>query len=135
MKANQLLVLGLKKLIIGIIAGLFGVVATQIYMNMGLDLMFDVDESIVGESFIDEFNKIVTVSADCDNVEDYAALNSSSTSYTREILKESGMNSLEKAIKAEEFRIATCKTQKVVNKSPFRPPRKPRARSDMINTS
>ena len=56
--------LGLKKLIIGIIAGLFGVVATQIYMNMGHDLMFDVDESIVGESFIDEFNKIVTVSAD-----------------------------------------------------------------------
>ena len=135
MKTNQLLLLGLKKLAVCFIAGLFGFVAMKSYMNVSAELLFDVDESIVGESFIDESGNIITI----DNGDKYAKTGFipiiDANVYTREILKESGMNSIDVFMEGNEFHIATVKTQKVINLAVFRPPRTRPPRSDILNTS
>lgn len=135
MKTNQLLIGGLKKLAISIIAGLFGFATANVYMNATQKLAFDVDESIVGETFIDEFDRVFTVSATEDLVAKETSLISLKENYTRDVLKESGMNNFLMAIKDEQFIADACHTQKVVNLELFRPPREPLARSDTINTS
>ena len=135
MKANQLLVSGLKKLAACMLAGLFGFVAMKSYHNINPALVFDVDESIVGESFIDEFNRIVTVSATDDMVKTEFTTIINDDVYTRDVLKESGMNSIDAMFVENEFYTATCLTQTVVNLFVFRPPRLKLARSDLINTS
>lgn len=136
MNTNQLLVIGgLKKLAICIIAGLFGFVAAKSYQNINPALVFDVDESIVGESFIDEFNRIVTVSAEDDLIKHELTSINNNDVYTRDVLKESGMNSIDVIFEVDKFYTATCITQKVVNLNVFRPPRLKLARSDLINTS
>ena len=135
MKANQLLVSGLKKLAACMLAGLFGFVAMKSYHNINPTLVFDVDESIVGESFIDEFNRIVTVSATDDMAKTEFTTIINDDVYTRDVLKESGMNSIDAMLVENEFYTATCLTQTVVNLIVFRPPRLKLARSDLINTS
>lgn len=135
MNTNQLLVSILQKIAACMIAGLFGFAAMNLYDDMTQKVMFKVDESIVGKSYIDESGVITTLSA-------HSSVSYSETTvidkldvYTRDVLKESGMNSILTANTVERIYIAAAETQEVVNPVEFKPPRESMPRSDIINSS